>query len=125
MSGYIRLERLPLPCPINRLYRAINFGRFSKQVLSKQARLRRDSIIAEIHAQLGGKPQPITTAVQVQVVVYPRNKQSCDSDAYLKQLFDCLQKSGLLLDDKQISQHSVERMEPQHPGWLDVEIYPC
>ena len=123
----IRLT-LSLPCPANRLYRAIAFktkagGRFSKQILSKVARQKRDLLIAEVWEQLGGRPEPITGPVQVSYTVVPRDKRTPDVDAYEKHLLDCLTKAGVWNDDKQVIQVSKERIEPKHPGFLIVEIW--
>ena len=100
----IRLE-LPLCCPLNSLYRALPFTVKGKnggkdrtlahQVLSKRARIKRDELVYLIWKALGGRPQPILGPVAVQVMVYPRNKQSADADAYAKQLLDVLARAGV------------------------------
>ena len=123
----IHLRNLPLPCPLNRLYRAMPMtkgGRhFSVQVLSKQARQKRDLVVAAIHEQLGGRPAPMCGMVQVSYTITPRNKRTPDVDAYEKHLLDCLQKAGVFPNDKQVVQISKERLEPKFPGHLDVQVW--
>lgn len=123
----IHLRALPLPCPVNRLYRAVPMRlksghTISKQVLSKQARMRRDLVVAAIWKQLGGRPQPMTGDVQVSYTVTPRDRRTPDCDAHAKQLLDCLAHAGVIANDRQVVHIAVERLPPQHPGHLDVQI---
>lgn len=122
----IHLRRLPLPCPLNRLYRALPIhvrGRtFSKQVLSKQARIRRDALIAAILKQLGGRPVAMTGPIQVSYTVSPRDRRTPDIDAFEKQLLDCLALAGVYANDKQVAHVAKERLSPEFPGFIDVQI---
>lgn len=124
----IHLRNLPLPCPINALYRAVpirlkNGRMIQKQVTSQRARVRRIELVAEIWKQLGGPPQPMKGDVQVTYTITPRDRRTADVDAYEKHLLDCLQHAGVYENDKQVVQVSKERLEPQHPGSLDVQIW--
>ena len=120
---------LSLPCPINRMYRSLEFkgkggGRYSKPVLSRPARERRDKLVAEVWEQCGGRPVPLDGDVQVSVVIYPRDKRTPDVDAYMKHLLDSLTKAGVWHDDKQVVHTTTERMEQEFPGRIEVEIWP-
>lgn len=129
----IRLT-LPLCCPLNSLYRALPMRIKGKgggkdrtiahSVLSRRARIKRDEIVAAIHKQLHGRPEALRGSVSVQVMVYPRNAQSADADAYLKQLLDCLQRANVVSDDKQVVRIACERApQPQSPGRMELEIW--
>lgn len=120
----IRLE-LPLPCPVNAMWRSIQTGSYSRTVLSKRARERRDLIVAAIHRQLGGPPEPMTGSVAVQMTVVPRDRRIPDVDAHVKHCLDCLAHAGIYADDRQVAALYVERMPtPQHPGSVTVEVWP-
>lgn len=110
------------------MYRALVFRTkkghvWSKPVLSKRARLRRESLVAAIWQQLGGRPEPITDPVQITYTITPRDKRTPDVDAFEKSLLDCLQHAGVIANDKQVVQVSKERLEAQSPGHLDVQIW--
>lgn len=117
--------RLPLPCPLNALYRAIpiRVGKrmVQKMVKSKRGREREGLIVAEIRRQLGG-PGPMYRLAQVHYSIVPRDRRLPDFDAYEKQLMDCLQKAGVVANDGGILFGSKERLAPQFPGWLDVQV---
>lgn len=124
----IILKRLSLPCPENRLYRAVPIkvrGRtIMKNILSKEAREKAKRCILEIQSQLGGRGPGWTGPVQANVSWTPRSRVCCDVMAYNKQLFDCIAKAGIVLDDKQIEAGSVVREAmPCHPGWVDVTLW--
>ncbi len=120
---------LPLPCPINRLWRAVPFlakngGRYSRNALSREARTRRDEIVAEVWRQCGGRPQPITSKVQVQYLIVPATHRTPDVDAYEKHLLDCLTHAGVWRDDGQVVGVSKERAaKAAWPGRIEVEIW--
>lgn len=128
----IRL-RLSLPCPANRRLHPIFFTKKLKsgkrftgavQSLSKEYRQKQERLVAEVWKDLGGRPQAITGHVQVFMVMTPRDKRTADVDAYSKAVLDGLTKANVWLDDKQVVHHACERLpNPQHPGWLDVEIH--
>lgn len=123
----IHLRLLPLPCPLNALYMPIPIrvgGRVvQKLVNSKRARDRKKLLVAAIQQQLGGKPEPMTKGVQVTYTVTPRDRRTPDVDAYEKHLLDCLQAAGVYANDKQVMQVSKERLEPQFPGHIDVQVW--
>lgn len=120
----IRIDDLPLPCPVNAMWRSVKNGRYSRTVLSKRARERRDLIVEEIHRRLGGPPQPMAGSVAVQMAVVPRDSRLPDVDAHIKHLLDCLAYAGVYEDDRQVSAVYVERLPPRHPGTVTVEVWP-
>lgn len=115
----IRFDRLPLPCPVNALYRSA--GR--RTVLSKRARERGDLIVATIHDLLGGAPEPMTGPVLLWYELHPRDKRTPDIDAHCKHLLDCLERAGVYEDDRQVESIQIQRMPPCHPGFLTVEVW--
>jgi Holliday junction resolvase RusA-like endonuclease len=123
----IHLRALPLPCTINSLYGVMPIhknGRIiSMKILTKRGRERGKLLVASIQQQLGGRPEPMTGPVQVSYTITPRNRKTPDVDAYEKHLLDCLQKAGVYENDRQVVQVSKERLEPKHPGHLDVQIW--
>jgi Holliday junction resolvase RusA-like endonuclease len=97
--------------------------RFTKKVLSKEYRHKREQLVYEVWQQTGGRPVPMTGDVQVSYTITPRDRRMADVDAYEKALLDGLQIAGVYVDDKQVVQVSKERMpEPKHPGGITVEI---
>jgi crossover junction endodeoxyribonuclease RusA len=107
------------------MWRSIQTGRYSRTVLSKRARERRDLIVEQIHQRLGGRPEPMAGSVAVQMTVTPRDKRTPDVDAHIKHLLDCLAHAGIYEDDRQVTAVYVERMPtPQHPGSVTVEVWP-
>ena len=131
-SDMIKL-RLPLCCPLNAMYRALPFQVKLKtgksitkahNVLSKRARIKRDEITACIWQQLGGRPQPMTGDVSVQVMMTPRDRRTPDVDAFTKHLLDILAHAGVYANDRQVVRKVVERTpQPEFPGRMDVEIW--
>lgn len=117
---------LPLPCPLNALYRALIMRKrdltFSKMVKSKRGREREVLLVSEIRKQIGGDG-PGWTAAQASITVYPRDRRTPDGDAYLKQLFDCLEKAGVVQNDKAIVDYQLARMEPRFPGSIELSIW--
>ncbi len=124
----IDLRNLPLPCPLNALYfpiamRVKNGHRsFNKLVKSKRARERGKLLVIAIQQQLGGKPEPMKGDVQVSFTITPRDRRTPDCDAFHKHLLDCLQHAGVFVSDKQVVHVVAERLPPQHPGHVDVQI---
>lgn len=127
----IHLTGLPLPCPLNALYRAvpIRIGKgprarvVHKQVLSKRARECKNRLVFAIWQKLGGRPQALTGDVQVTYTVTPRDRRTPDVDAFEKHLLDCMQHAGIYANDKQVVQVSKERLAPSSPGHLDVQVW--
>jgi Holliday junction resolvase RusA-like endonuclease len=91
------------------------------------AKSRRDSIIAAVWDQCGGRPQPFTGPVMVQGHFHParnRNGKIPDADAFTKHLLDCLSKAGVYLDDNQVVMSPpLERMEPKAKGLMHIEVW--
>ncbi|MBA3591752.1 RusA family crossover junction endodeoxyribonuclease [Methylibium sp.] len=123
----IHLSNLPLPCPVNQMYRALPIrvrGRtIARQVLSKRARVRRDLVVAAIWQQLGGRPVAMTGMVQATYTITPRDRRTPDVDAYEKHLLDCMAHAGVYLNDKQVAHVSKERLQPSFPGHVDVQVW--
>jgi Holliday junction resolvase RusA-like endonuclease len=127
-SDVIHLRDLPLPCPLNALYFPMPIrtkgGRMvNKMINSTRSRERKKLLVAAIQQQLGGAPEPMTGPVQVTYTVTPRDRRTPDVDAYEKHLLDCLQAAGVYANDKQVVQVSKERLEPKHPGSIDVQVW--
>jgi Holliday junction resolvase RusA-like endonuclease len=126
-SSVIVLKNLPLPCPLNALYRAravrLRDGRVvQKMGVSRRARIRRDELLIAIWRQCGGRPVPMRCAVQISFTITPRDGRTPDCDAYHKHLLDCLAHASVIADDKQVMQISAERLPAKFPGHIDVQI---
>ena len=123
----IRFSRLPLPCPANDLHGVMRVRKGNRyipmKVLTKRARIRRDIVVADLLRQMGGKPLRLAGAVTISFSVTPRDRRTPDWDAYTKQLCDCLEHAGVVLNDKQICMGTGERLPVAcHPGWLDLTL---
>lgn len=124
----VSFTRLPLACPMNRLYRAIpirlaNGRTVTKSVLSSRARVCKQALVSEMLRQMGGRPPRIDRECTVTISVTPSNKRTPDADAYLKQTCDALQAAGVVLNDKLIVQITTERMPTsERPGWMSLTV---
>lgn len=126
----ITLKQLPLPCPENRrmmpALRKSKAGRsYNGLIRSPEARKKEKVFILAIWEQLGGKPKPFKGPCMVAGKFwYAMKTKIPDSDAYTKEIMDCLTKAGVWVDDTQcIQSPSIERMGPMYPGFLDLEIW--
>ncbi len=123
----IQLKRLPLPCMLNQMYRALPIrlksGRtITKSVLSAKARRCKEALCLAIILQLKGRPM-IGRPCSLSISVTPPDKRPRDLDGYWKQLKDSLQAAGVVADDKFIVQESGEMMPTScRPGWVDVTV---
>lgn len=114
---------LSLPCPQNRRQRP-SFGKGKPFLyLSKECREKRKRMVAEIHQQLGGKPEPMTRDCQMTFIIYPATKKLPDLDAYTKELLDGLAQAGVVANDRQVIQISKERLTPDYPGRIELELW--
>lgn len=122
----IRLERLPLPCPVNRLHMPVRMGNRARLVVSPEATKRRHRFVAEVWRQLGGRPTPMKGGVMVSGhFYYAKASHIPDADAYTKHLLDCLVHAGLIEDDRQVPvSPPIERMGHEFPGHITIEIWP-
>ena len=116
----IILEDLPLPCPVNRMWRMSGHHMH----LSKEANDKTRAIVAEIHQRLGGAPEPITAEVAVYMRWWRRElNRRCDVDAYIKGALDALTKAGVWADDNQVVMVQCELMpERRFPGLWSVTV---
>lgn len=120
----ISMKGVPLPCPSNRLYRAFmgKGMKFPRQILSAEARKKRTAVCVFMRARCGGAIQ-LTCAMSLHYIITPRDRRTPDIDAYEKSLLDCLQHSGVIVNDKQIVQITKEIMPIPHvPGWIDLTL---
>ena len=116
----IIIQDIPLCCPINRLW---SFGRGGVR-LTKEARQKKKSLIADIHKQLGGVPQPLTGDIQVTIVWTPRDKRHGDVDMYIKQVLDCLEHAKVYVNDKQVCDVQCSRTELiKFPGYMTISVW--
>ena len=105
---------LPYPPSTNTYWRNIGPGR---TILSAKARAYRKSIKA-----LAGLPKPLESRLRVTVELYPPDKRRRDLDNVTKALFDSLQHAGVYLDDSQIDEFTVKRMQVVRGGHCEVFI---
>jgi len=140
VSGYTKL-RLSLPCPENRLKRSIvtppgwalgrtlgslvkQLPKWTRPIKSSNARVKEATLLDEIHQQLGGEPEPYEGPVSVNIRYAPRDRRIPDLFAYCKQLMDVLEQAKVYRNDRQACMGTIERLDPEPPGWLDIEIIP-
>jgi crossover junction endodeoxyribonuclease RusA len=60
--------------------------------------------------------------VSVDISMYPPDNRTRDTDNILKVLFDSLQYSQIIDNDKQIKKHTVEKMQIVKNGRLEITI---
>lgn len=114
------LEDLPLPCPVNRLWRS-GGGRV---YLSAEANKKTKDIVAAIHDRIGGPPKPMQGDVAVYMQWWRRDEgRRADCDAYIKGLLDALTKAGVWVDDSQVVMVQCELMpDRRFPGLISVTV---
>lgn len=122
----INLKHLPLPCPLNQLYRSVQIcvkGRMiNKSILSARARRCRDALCLAITMQLRSRPR-LNRPCTLSYSITKPDKRVRDIDAYNKQLLDCLEASGVVMNDSVITMSNAEMMPvPKRPGWIDLVL---
>ncbi|MBP2197200.1 RusA family crossover junction endodeoxyribonuclease [Pantoea cypripedii] len=95
---------LPFPPTVNTYWRNTRKG----VLISAFGRSFRSESIVSVWKQLKRKPKPITTDVQVNVILFPPSSIRRDLDNYQKALFDSLTHAGVWLDDSQIKRIIIE-----------------
>ncbi|ADU71531.1 RusA family crossover junction endodeoxyribonuclease [Pantoea sp. At-9b] len=109
---------LPFPPTVNTYWRNTPKG----VLISASGRSFRSSAIASVLEQLKRRPKPITTDVQVNVILYPPTRLRRDLDNYQKALFDSLTHAGVWLDDSQIKRIIIEWGPVIKDGKAEVTI---
>jgi len=126
----ISLKRLPLPCMLNQMYRAIPMTikrgsrpvTISKTVLSAKSRKLKAALCMAITLQLKARPM-LDRPCSISISVTPPDCRKRDVDGYFKSLLDSLQAAGVVKDDSLFVQVSGEMMPcPKRPGWCDVTV---
>ena len=114
------LDDLPLPCPVNRLWRS-GGGRV---YLSAEANKKTKAIVAAIHDRLGGPPEPMEGEIAVYMQWWRREEnRRADCDAYIKGALDALTKAGVWGDDNQVVIVQCElQPERRFPGLWSVTV---
>lgn len=112
---------LPFPPSINVLYNSNRYGIY----LSKKGRLYVERMEAEVQAQCGSVPLPISYFMQVDVILYPPDRRKRDIDNYTKCLFDSLTKAGLWKDDSLVQIMKVYKGEKTSGGLAYMRIRPA
>ena len=69
-----------------------------------------------------GLQHNVKDRLKVSVHAFPPDRRKRDLDNILKVTGDCLQKSGVILDDNQIDEWHVYRCEVSPPGRLELLI---
>ena len=95
---------LPFPPSINSYYTKTRNGVY----LSKRGRGFQSSGIDSIKEQLAGHPI-IDYPIHLSLILYPPDKKSRDLDNYIKPVQDCIQNSGILVNDSLVDQLVVFR----------------
>lgn len=109
---------LPVVLSANQCYRAV--GRMVK--ISKKGRENKKSLVASVHDQLGGIPDPLMGDISIIVRVYPKDKRKRDLDNYFKMLFDALTAAQVWGDDSQVKHIDATMCEIVKFGKTIVEI---
>lgn len=111
--------RLPYP-PSANVYRTHARGRW---FVSAKGRRYHNDVQAVVLSTLGvPTPMACRLAVQLEFVMPDRRKR--DLDNALKIIFDSLQASRVIEDDKLIDHLVVKRLHVESPGCVDVVIQP-
>ena len=106
MSVLLTLELQDLPPSVNQMYRTGSRGqRYKKPEVSKW-----QNAVSKGMSKVWDNPTPYTREVEVSVLFIVNTKKKWDVDNRLKALFDCLQQSGVIENDAQISGILVRRV---------------
>ena len=69
-----------------------------------------------------GVSEPLTSALFVEIEVYPPDRRKRDLDNVLKATMDALEHAEVFIDDYQVSGLHVERFEPINGGLMVIRI---
>jgi crossover junction endodeoxyribonuclease RusA len=108
---------LPFPPSLNSYYTKTRNGVY----LSTKGRAFQSSGILSIKEQLSGHPI-IDVPIHLVIVLYPPDRKSRDLDNYIKPIQDCIQNSGILVNDNLVNQLEVFRGEITSKGSCFVRI---
>lgn len=107
---------LPYPPTVNLLWRHTLHGVY----LTPKGKAYKDSVRAQV--RLAGWNAAYTGRASVEILAYPPDRRRRDIDNILKIVFDSLTYSGVWVDDCQVDELSVRRMEPEKGGKIELTV---
>ena len=93
----------------------------NRMILSKRGRDYRVSV-AESMRLLGLDGEMLTGRLTVSLKLYPPTLRRFDVDNFTKSLFDALTSCGFWEDDEQVYRLTVEKMQKEPPGRVDIKV---
>lgn len=122
MKGAIALS-LPFPPSVNTYWRAPNKGPLAgRHLISADGRKYQSAVSASVIEQYRRIPKPITTELEVAIVLFPPDARHRDLDNYNKALFDALTNAHVWQDDSQVKRMLVEWGPITKGGRVEISI---
>lgn len=91
-----------------------------RKILAPQGRRYRDQTILRIKEQSNGKT--VGGRLRVTILVNPPDRRARDLDNLIKLPIDCLQKSGVIVNDAHIDELTVQRLHPCLDGLMQIYV---
>ena len=113
---------VPLPPPLNHLYRTAMIGGHAQTYISKAGKEFRAAVIRAWAEQAGAVTFQGRVAMKVEIV--QRDKREADLDGYCKALLDALEAAGAYANDRQVKLLIVHQESTEPPGRAIVTIGP-
>ena len=104
---------VPLPCPLNQLYRAFMGPgmKYPRTIMSAKGRKLKQAVIGALIQQTKGRRPLISKQCTLDYLVTFPDKRARDLDCYEKALLDGLQAAGVVENDKLF----VQLTKQSHP----------
>jgi len=116
---------LPYPPSVNTYWRHVLIKRTVRVLISAQGRAYRKAVAdAVMLARAAGKMQrhQETCRLSVRIEAQPPDRRVRDLDNLPKAVLDALTHAGIWVDDSQVDELSVIRLQPVHGGCIRVVV---
>lgn len=116
---------LPYPPSLNTYWRHVLIGRRVRVLISAEGRAYRKAVAdAVMLARAAGKMQrhQATTRLSVRIEAQPPDRRARDLDNLPKAVLDAMTAAGVWLDDSQVDELTVVRLDPVRGGQIRVLV---
>lgn len=107
---------LPFPPSSNTYYRSVK----GRVLISKKGRIYKDTVARIVAWQKAA--HGLEGRLKVQVLLFPPDRRKRDLDNSLKALVDSLEGAGVFVNDSQIDELIIKRMEVTSGGIAEVTV---
>jgi crossover junction endodeoxyribonuclease RusA len=111
---------LPYPPSVNHYWKHAVIGKRAQVYVSKEGKAYQAAVQAAINPDI--IKNATSNRLSVRIELYPPDRRARDIDNVLKSLNDSLTKAGVWVDDSQIDELTIKRMNAAKPGYCTVTI---